>query len=377
MNNCVHFGKCSGCDLLDLNYKSSLDLKKEYLEKILAAKKINIIESKKEIYYRQKIQLPFGTKKGKYENILTLGLHSRDYSHIIDLQECKIQDKDLTEISFAIRDFLREEKISAYDPKSLKGILKYLILRKSNLNSTVLICIVTSYNFEFKKEIIFRLVNLLTEKFGKEKIAGVLQNINPKETTMVFGTKFKTLYGNNFFKEKILGSIFHIKIETFVQVNHEVAEEIYKYVKENLENEPTLELFSGIGTLSLYISDKVKNLVSVELNPESIKSSILAMKKNNKINIKFISADANSFLKKNKLAFKNLVLDPPRTGLGKELSENILKLNPKKIIYISCDPISLKKDLEILRKKYILKSIIAFDMFPYTKHIESVSILEI
>ncbi len=377
MNNCVHFGNCSGCDLLDLNYKSSLEIKKEYLEKILNYNNILLFPSKKEIYYRSKVQLPFGIKKGKYESILTLGLHSRDYSNIIDLKECYIQDKDLTEISFLIRDFFREKKISSFTPKNQDGILRYLVLRKSNFNSQVLICIVTAFNYEFKKELIQELVLKLKLSFGQEKIAGILQNINFNENSMVFGKKFKTLLGNNFYKEKILGSIFHIKIETFVQINHEVAEIIYKFVKDHLnENSNVLELFSGIGTLSLFIRDKINSLTSVELNNESVKSSILAMKKNDKQKIQFFSEDANSFIKKNKSKFDTLIVDPPRMGLGRELSHNILILNPKKIIYISCDPITLNDDLEILEKKYKLKNITAFDMFPFTKHIETVSILE-
>jgi 23S rRNA (uracil1939-C5)-methyltransferase len=287
----------------------------------------------------------------------------------------------MTEISFIIRDYFRENNFPAFDEKKQDGLLKYLIIRKSFFSSEILICIVTSYNYTFKEQAIAEIVLLLQDYIKKKNeglsIAGILQNINNRSTSMALGEKFKTLYGKTFMKEKIAGNFFHVGISTFLQVNPYISDKLYSYVKSKINPcERILDIYSGIGTLTLYLADKANKIYGIEINPESVLSANNAAKANQIKNVKFISGDATRSIQFIKEKIDLIVVDPPRIGLTKELIDSCFKLNPERIIYISCDPLTLKRDLYYLENKYKILEIQAFDMFPFTKHIETVVILD-
>ena len=195
-NECMHFGTCAGCDLLDLPYAEQLKEKEMEVKDIFKAWKNlpvkKTMPSPEEYFYRHKVQLPFGHKKGKYEEILTLGLHAKDYSKIIDLKECKIQDEALSAIAWDVRDWAREEKYTAYNERYDRGFLKYLILRKSHFSGEILVCLVTST----PKEIVKKKLDSLIQKIqttlsksdlkGKSVLAGIIQNINKEKINSNF-----------------------------------------------------------------------------------------------------------------------------------------------------------------------------------------------
>lgn len=386
-NDCLHFGTCGGCDLLDLPYIEQLKEKELEVKDIFRDWKnlpiSKTLPSPEEYFYRHKVQLPFGHKKGKYEEILTLGLHARDNSKIIDLKECKIQDETLSAIAWTVRDWAREEKFTPYNEKYDRGFLKYLVLRKSHFSGEILIGLVTAT----PKEIPKKKLELLIEKIqitltnmsekGKSILAGVIQNINKEKTTMVIGEHERLLWGKKYIKEEFGGSKFRVGLSTFVQVNPYQTPRLYGEILKHIpEGANVIDAYCGVGTISLFLSKKANHVLAIESNPNSIEFANIALKENKIRNVKFLVGDSARILSQVEGSYEILVVDPPRSGLERNAVNAILNLNLRKIIYVSCNPETLEEDARTLSKKYTLKSVQPVDMFPQTYHIESIAIFE-
>ena len=386
-NECMHFGTCAGCDLLDLPYAEQLKEKELEVKDIfrdwknLPIKKT--MPSPEEYFYRHKVQLPFGHKKGKYEEILTLGLHAKDYSKIIDLKECKIQDEALSAIAWDVRDWAREEKYTAYNERYDRGFLKYLILRKSHFSGEILVCLVTSTPKEIVKKklesLILKIQTTLSkpELKGKSILAGIIQNINKEKTTMAIGDHERLLWGKKYIKEELGGFKYRVGLSTFIQVNPFQTPRLYEEIINNVpEGANVIDAYCGIGTISLWLSKKAKSVLGIESNPHSIEFANIAVKENKIRNVKFLVGDSARILSQLEGSHEILVVDPPRSGLERNCVNAILAMDFKKIIYVSCNPETLEEDARNLSRQYTLKSVQPVDMFPQTFHIESVAVFE-
>jgi 23S rRNA (uracil1939-C5)-methyltransferase len=386
-NECMHFGTCAGCDLLDLPYAEQLKEKELEVKDIFKAWKNlpvkKTMPSPEEYFYRHKVQLPFGHKKGKYEEILTLGLHAKDYSKIIDLKECKIQDEALSAIAWDVRDWAREEKYTAYNERYDRGFLKYLILRKSHFSGEILVCLVTST----PKEIVKKKLDSLIQKIqttlsksdlkGKSVLAGIIQNINKEKTTMAIGDYERLLWGKKYIKEELGGFKYRVGLSTFIQVNPFQTPRLYEEIIKNVpEGANVIDAYCGIGTISLWLSKKAKSVLGIESNPHSIEFANIAVKENKIRNVKFLVGDSARILSQLEGSHEILVVDPPRSGLERNCVNAILAMDFKKIIYVSCNPETLEEDARNLSRQYTLKSVQPVDMFPQTFHIESVAVFE-
>lgn len=386
-SNCVHFGQCGGCDLLDLPYSEQLKEKELEVKDIFRDWKnlpiAKTLPSPEEYFYRHKVQLPFGHKKGKYEEILTLGLHARDNSKIIDLKECKIQDETLSAVAWKVRDWARQEKFTPYNEKYDRGFLKYLVLRKSHFSGEVLVGLVTATSKEITKKKLDILVESIqstlanTQSKAKSTLAGIIQNINKEKTTMVIGEHDRLLWGKKYIKEEFGGSKFRVGLSTFVQVNPFQTSRLYGEILKHIpEGVNVIDAYCGIGTISLWIAKKANHVLAIESNPNSIEFANIALKENKIRNVKFLVGDSARILSQVEGSYEILVVDPPRSGLERNAVNAILNLDLKKIIYVSCNPETLEEDARTLSKKYTLKSVMPVDMFPQTFHIESVAIFE-
>ena len=386
-NECMHFGTCAGCDLLDLPYAEQLKEKEMEVKDIFKAWKNlpvkKTMPSPEEYFYRHKVQLPFGHKKGKYEEILTLGLHAKDYSKIIDLKECKIQDEALSAIAWDVRDWAREEKYTAYNERYDRGFLKYLILRKSHFSGEILVCLVTSTPKEIVKKklesLILRIQTTLSksELKGKSVLAGIIQNINKEKTTMAIGDHERLLWGKKYIKEELGGFKYRVGLSTFIQVNPFQTPRLYEEIIKNVpEGANVIDAYCGIGTISLWLSKKAKSVLGIESNPHSIEFANIAVKENKIRNVKFLVGDSARILSQLEGSHEILVVDPPRSGLERNCVNAILAMDFKKIIYVSCNPETLEEDARNLSRQYTLKSVQPVDMFPQTFHIESVAVFE-
>ena len=386
-NECMHFGTCAGCDLLDLPYAEQLKEKEMEVKDIfkdwknLPIKKT--MPSPEEYFYRHKVQLPFGHKKGKYEEILTLGLHAKDYSKIIDLKECKIQDEALSAIAWDVRDWAREEKYTAYNERYDRGFLKYLILRKSHFSGEILVCLVTSTPKEIVKKKLESLIQKIqttlskSDLKGKSVLAGIIQNINKEKTTMAIGDHERLLWGKKYIKEELGGFKYRVGLSTFIQVNPFQTPRLYEEIINNVpEGANVIDAYCGIGTISLWLSKKAKSVLGIESNPHSIEFANIAVKENKIRNVKFLVGDSARILSQLEGSHEILVVDPPRSGLERNCVNAILAMDFKKIIYVSCNPETLEEDARNLSRQYTLKSVQPVDMFPQTFHIESVAVFE-
>jgi 23S rRNA (uracil1939-C5)-methyltransferase len=386
-NECMHFGTCAGCDLLDLLYAEQLKEKELEVKDIFKAWKNlpvkKTMPSPEEYFYRHKVQLPFGHKKGKYEEILTLGLHAKDYSKIIDLKECKIQDEALSAIAWDVRDWAREEKYTAYNERYDRGFLKYLILRKSHFSGEILVCLVTSTPKEIVKKKLESLIQKIqttlskSDLKGKSVLAGIIQNINKEKTTMAIGDHERLLWGKKYIKEELGGFKYRVGLSTFIQVNPFQTPRLYEEIIKNVpEGANVIDAYCGIGTISLWLSKKAKSVLGIESNPHSIEFANIAVKENKIRNVKFLVGDSARILSQLEGSHEILVVDPPRSGLERNCVNAILAMDFKKIIYVSCNPETLEEDARNLSRQYTLKSVQPVDMFPQTFHIESVAVFE-
>jgi len=386
-NECMHFGTCAGCDLLDLPYAEQLKEKEMEVKDIFKAWKNlpvkKTMPSPEEYFYRHKVQLPFGHKKGKYEEILTLGLHAKDYSKIIDLKECKIQDEALSAIAWDVRDWAREEKYTAYNERYDRGFLKYLILRKSHFSGEILVCLVTSTPKEIVKKKLESLIQKIqttlskSDLKGKSVLAGIIQNINKEKTTMAIGDHERLLWGKKYIKEELGGFKYRVGLSTFIQVNPFQTPRLYEEIIKNVpEGANVIDAYCGIGTISLWLSKKAKSVLGIESNPHSIEFANIAVKENKIRNVKFLVGDSARILSQLEGSHEILVVDPPRSGLERNCVNAILAMDFKKIIYVSCNPETLEEDARNLSRQYTLKSVQPVDMFPQTFHIESVAVFE-
>ncbi|MBP6739003.1 MAG: 23S rRNA (uracil(1939)-C(5))-methyltransferase RlmD [Leptospiraceae bacterium] len=386
-NECMHFGTCAGCDLLDLPYAEQLKEKELEVKDIFKAWKNlpvkKTMPSPEEYFYRHKVQLPFGHKKGKYEEILTLGLHAKDYSKIIDLKECKIQDEALSAIAWDVRDWAREEKYTAYNERYDRGFLKYLILRKSHFSGEILVCLVTSTPKEIVKKKLESLIQKIqttlskSDLKGKSVLAGIIQNINKEKTTMAIGDHERLLWGKKYIKEELGGFKYRVGLSTFIQVNPFQTPRLYEEIIKNVpEGANVIDAYCGIGTISLWLSKKAKSVLGIESNPHSIEFANIAVKENKIRNVKFLVGDSARILSQLEGSHEILVVDPPRSGLERNCVNAILAMDFKKIIYVSCNPETLEEDARNLSRQYTLKSVQPVDMFPQTFHIESVAVFE-
>ncbi|APH40253.1 putative RNA methyltransferase [Leptospira interrogans serovar Copenhageni/Icterohaemorrhagiae] len=383
--SCQHYPECAGCDRLHIGYEKQLQHKQEEIEKRFKGFKgleiRQIIKSPKDQMYRHKVQLPFGHRKIGKKSVLTLGLHNKENTFIIDQKECRIQDEDLTTVAAAIRHWARNENLEPYHVKKGSGLLRHIVLRKANATQEILVGIVTNESeIPGRKKLTDRLYSYIQQFLYKENskadVVGILQNVNRKNTKVVLGEKEVTWYGRHFVKEKIGKLDFQIGLSTFFQVNPFQIENLYNLILEDLpENKCVVDAYCGIGTISLYIASKSLKVIGLEENSSSIRSAIGASKANGIENVHFIKGKVLDTLR----AALNensdvVVLDPPREGLDAETKSILLNSKVNQILYVSCNPETLLRDAIELTKSFKYEKITPVDLFPHTSHLESVSV---
>ena len=326
---CKYFGVCGGCSLCHLNYESTLEYKKERVKNILSKfdiPKINVIRNENDLYYRNKIELKIVDGK--------LGFYEKSTHNLIEIKECKVTKKSINK-SF---EFVKNMKLENAN-----------VTIRANYNDEVLIIIDSK-----EKPVI-----LNPEDY---KIVGIILND-------------KCIYGQDNFMEKINNLFFTVSYNSFFQINNYINLELFNLIKENIVGKTVLDLYSGVGTLSIVASKVVDKVYSIEVIPNAVKNALINAKINKCDNINFILGKVED-----KIGFINdkidtIIVDPARAGLDKKTIEVINKLSPQRIIYVSCDTQSLANNLVDLAN-YEIKKFYILDMFSYTYHIECFCILD-
>ena len=327
-------------------------------------------------HYRNKAQYPVGLNK---DGKPVMGVFANRTHEIIPIDTCYIQNEQTEEIAKFIFNFLVNNNISFYNEKTQKGLVRHIVT-KIGIKTNEIMCIIVINGDSFPKE--NELVRDLKNKFPN--IKSIIKNINTKNTNVILGKENINLFGNGYITDVLGNYKFKISPMSFYQVNPVQAEKLYnlgvKYA-EITKNDIVFDLYCGIGTISLCMSKFAKKVYGVEIVEEAIEAAKENAKINNIENTEFIAGDVEKVLSNlidNKKVIPDIIMvDPPRRGLDNTSVENIKKVSPKKLVYISCNPATLMRDLAKLEDIYEIKNIKPVDMFPYTSHVECVTVLEL
>ena len=329
---CPYFGLCGGCNLQHLNYLDTLDYKKNRVLNILNRFDLPnpvIIQNENNLYYRNKIELKIVNKK--------IGFYEKNTNKLIEINECKITKKSINKVISLIKSFN----------------LNYAnIVIRSNYNDEVLIIINSKENIS------------INDDLSKYKILGIILND-------------KTIYGENHFMEKIDNLFFDVSYDAFFQVNNFINNKLFEIIKENVSGENILDLYSGVGTLSIMASQNASIVYAIEVNENAVKNALLNAKINKIKNVNFILGKVEEKINLINDKIDIVIVDPPRSGLDKKTIDYLKKINASKIIYISCDTQSLANNLNDLINDYTVEKLYLLDMFSYTYHVECVCVLKL
>ncbi|NME96334.1 23S rRNA (uracil(1939)-C(5))-methyltransferase RlmD [Clostridium cochlearium] len=377
---CDIYTRCGGCQLQHMSYKEQLNFKRQKVKDALLRLggidvEVEAVLGMKNPYrYRNKVQLPIGKENEK----VSIGFYAPRSHNIIDLKTCLIQDEKADDIIKILREWIKEFNVPIYNEKEHKGNLRHIMVRTAFKTGEVMVVLVTKdKNLPHKEELINKLIENL------QGVVSIIQNINSQKTNVVLGKESIVLWG----KDKIIDYIGNFKFAitplSFFQVNPIQTEVLYNKALEYAGlkgNEVVFDAYCGTGTISLFLSQKAKKVYGVEIVAEAIESAKLNAKENNVDNVDFIVGESEQVIPE--LIEKGIkadvvVVDPPRKGCEKSLLEAMANMSPEKIVYVSCDPATLARDLGVLEKLgYKTIRVQPVDMFSNTYHVENVVLLE-
>ena len=379
--DCNTYKRCGGCNLRHVKYEETLKMKQNAVQSLVNKTLKNKLQVKETVgmenplHYRNKAQYPIGINK---QGEPVIGVFANRTHEVIPIDNCLIQNKKSEEIAKFIIEFIKEKNISIYDEKTGKGLVRHIVT-KVGIKTGEIMCVIVINGHKIPNE--NELVENLKTRYPE--IKAIVKNINIKNTNVILGQENINLYGNGYI-EDILGEYkFKISPLSFYQVNPVQAEKLYNLgvgMAEITKNDVVFDLYCGIGTISLFMSKFAKKVYGIEIIEEAVKMAKENAESNNVSNTEFFAGDVEIVLDdliNNKGIKADVVMfDPPRKGLDKKSIDNILNLRPKKIVYISCNPATLIRDLADFENEYDIKTIIPVDMFPYTSHVECVSVLQ-
>ena len=317
-------------------------------------------------HYRNKIQVPFG-KENKH---VVYGFYKSNTHKIIPIKECNIEDKKAGPILKEIATLMEEFHIDPYNEDYRTGIIRHVLIRTSLSTNEVMVVLVSNADtFPGRNNFIKELVKLSPE------ISTVIQNTNKRDTNVILGESEKVLYGKGFITDEILGLKFNISSQSFFQVNPTQVQKLYRCALDFAKltkNDHVLDAYAGVCTIGLLCAPHVKKVTSVEVVRSAVINGRNNAKLNNINNIEIIEADCTDYIQKNKPKFDVVIMDPPRKGSTPEFLHAVMDISPSRIVYVSCDPSTLARDLEILKEKYNIDVIQPVDMFPMTHHVETI-----
>ena len=364
---------CGGCQYQQLDYKAQLLYKtkrvKEALYRIAHIKTevLPCIGADNPYNYRNKIQVPFVKDK---KGTVKFGFYKENTHIIMPIKECAIEDRRAAPILWDIKLLLEQMDIPTYNEDNGKGILRYVLIRTSyHYKELMVVLVTTTMNFPGQRNFINKLVELHPE------ITTIVENVNERHTNVILGNREKVLYGPGFIKDDILGLTFEISASSFFQINPEQVEKLYSKALNLIDfskKEIVLDAYSGVGTIGLIAARNAKKVISVEINKSAHKNAIENAKRNNIDNIEFICDDAGKFISNYEGDIDVLIMDPPRSGSDETFLSTVINKRIKKIIYVSCNPETLARDIEYLSSLYEVTYVQPVDMFPHTAHIETV-----
>lgn len=370
--DCPHYPACGGCDFRHISYEEELDAKRQRLEDALRriggaeARVEEILGSPRTDGYRNKSQFPVSAagRAGFY----------RARSHeVVPASDCRLQAPQANAIAKTVEEYLRDFSVPAYDERSRKGLLRHIYVRTNREGRAMACLAVNGAVLPEEEKLVRRLLAACPDA------AGILLNRNERDTNVILGDSYRTLWGTDALEDTLCGLTFRLSPPSFYQVNREQAERLYGKTLEFAGltgREAVLDLYCGIGTISLILAGRAAHVTGVEAAPEAVRDAEENARRNQITNVRFWCGDAGEAAKRyaeEGMRPDVIVADPPRKGLSEEAVQAAAAMGPERIVYVSCDPGTLARDVKRFRNLgYRLARCAAVDMFPRTRHVEAV-----
>lgn len=356
-SDCPIAYKCGGCDYRHIDYDYQLSLKKDVLVNTLKGFNVkDIIKDDNPYHYRNKVQIPVKDHQ--------MGFYRKYSNDVVVFDDCLIESKIANDIISDLKQLLIEKRIDKY--------FRHVLIKHANGTNEVMIgFIVNNFDIDLRE-----IVDFLVNKYSN--IKSIILNLNDKDTNVILGDKEKTLYGNDYINDIYDGIKVKLSLKSFYQVNYNQMLKLYSKIKEYSgvsKSDNVLDLYCGIGTISLYLARFAKHVTGVEIVEAAVKNAKDNALINNLNNTDFILADASKNMDEYIKGKDIVIVDPPRKGISQDLIDSLIKNNVKKIVYVSCNPATLARDLNILKEYYDINDIQPVDMFGWTTHVEIVVIL--
>lgn len=371
---CPYFTKCGGCDLQHLKYGEQLQLKEDIVRTAISkyakldVKVENVIGSDKVFRYRNKFAFPVQANGSE----IRIGMYRKNSHDVIKIDDCLLQSERTKLILKLFKEYMIENKITAYDEKTKRGTIKHIVVRETE-SSFILTVVVTDERFDKLTPLIWKLKEHFTN-------FGIVKNINKLHNNVIFGDKDISVYGVNDLSFSEFGIDYYVNNRSFLQVNDYIKQLMYEKIIEIVGNsDKVIDAYSGAGLLSSILARNCKEVIGVEIVKEATDNADKLKNLNSLHNLRNINGDCSKvvpeLMKKEKGDF-TVVLDPPRKGVSAEVISAMLEAKPSKIIYISCNPATLARDLNGLKEQYNVTLVQPYDMFPQTANVETLVVLE-
>ena len=371
---CPYAKKCGGCMYQGKEYAGQLAIKQAQVGKLFRSfcTVRPILGAQNPYYYRNKVHAVYGYVKGS----VVSGIYQANSHRLIPVESCQIENQQADQIIMDIRGLLVSFKIKTYDEDTGYGFFRHVLIRTGKKTGQILVVLVVHDPiFPSKRNFTKALKKLHPE------ITSIVMNINPNNTNMVLGSREEVLYGPGYIEDELCGCRFRISPKSFYQVNPEQTEVLYQKAIEYAAltgSERVIDAYCGIGTIGIAAAGHAKEVIGVESNADAVRDAITNAKLNHVDNIRFYRDDAGTFLtafaaqgEHADVAF----LDPPRAGCSEDFLAALIKAEPDRIVYISCNPETQERDLKLLAKKYRPEEVQPVDLFPFTEHVETICLL--
>lgn len=370
--------KCGGCSLLEMEYSEQLKRKEDFVRKTLKGivKPEAIIGMENPWHYRNKIHASFARKR---DGSIVSGIYEEGTHRLVPVEDCLIQDERANRIVRDLCGLFESFKIKVYNEDTGYGLVRHVLIRTGHVSGEVMVVLVcVSPVFPSKRNFVNALRKLHPE------VTTVVLNVNDRRTSMVLGKRDIVLYGKGYIEDQLCGCTFVVSPQSFYQVNPVQTEILYRKAIEFADlhgTEKVLDAYCGTGTIGLIAAEYAGEVTGVELNPEAVRNAVSNAKRNQRKNIRFIQGDAGEYMQKmaaQRETMDVVLMDPPRAGSDEAFLSSLVTLAPEKVVYISCNPVTLARDLKYLGKRgYRVNRAVPVDMFPWTaeEHVETVVLL--
>lgn len=374
---CPVSAKCGGCKWINIGYQEQLEAKATRFRRLMEpfCKPEPLIAMEKPEHYRCKVHAAFG--EDRRHNAIS-GIYEEKSHRIVPVDSCLIENRKADEIIVSVRGLLRSFKIRPYNEDTGYGLLRHVLVRVGYATGEIMVVLVlTSPVMPSKNNFVKALRQLHPE------ITTIVVNVNDRDTSMILGEREQVIYGKGYIEDRLCGMTFRLSPKSFYQINPAQTQKLYEKAMEYAAltgRETVLDAYCGTGTIGLIAAGRAKEVIGVELNRDAVRDAVSNARRNGVTNIHFYQNDAGRLLlemAEQSAKLDVLFLDPPRSGSDGAFLDAAAKIGPEKIVYISCNPETLVRDLEILKKKgYKVRACVGVDMFPYTESLEAVVVLD-